>query len=94
MPAKFEDATLQQSPTAAGILIDKAQLLRQRPTSIQAGVYLTREQKVARLDEIFAPHLLAPSETVVQAEVVEEEADEARAKLPPAGVPSGTLAGG
>jgi hypothetical protein len=26
MPAKLEDATLQQSATAAGILIDKAQL--------------------------------------------------------------------
>jgi hypothetical protein len=45
MPAKLDDASLQQSATATGILIDKAQLLRQRPTSIQAGFYLTQEQR-------------------------------------------------
>jgi hypothetical protein len=95
MPAKLEDASLQQSATAAGILIDKAQLLRQRPTSIQAGVYLTQEQRVARLDAIFAPHRLQLAEkTLVQAQIVEEERDESRVKLPPAGVSPGTLAGG
>jgi hypothetical protein len=82
MQAKVPNANLQKSTTAAGILIDKAQLLRQRRTSIQAGVYLTQEQKVARLDEIFAPHLLQLAENVVQAHVVEEEMDESRSKLP------------
>jgi hypothetical protein len=76
MPAKVQDASLQQSATAAGILIDKAQLLRQRPTSIQAGVYLTQEQKIARIDAIFAPHLKACSGVAVEAEIVEKEPDE------------------
>jgi hypothetical protein len=72
MPSKLEDATLQQSATAAGILIDKAQLLRQRPTSIQAGVYLTQEQKVARLDAIFAPHLQRSVALAVEGQIGQE----------------------
>jgi hypothetical protein len=87
MPAKIEDASLQQSATAAGILIDKAQLLRQRPTSIQAGVYLTVEERAARLDAIFARHQ-APPEEVVDGRVVDEETDESKPALP-----SGVLVG-
>jgi hypothetical protein len=76
MPAKIDDASLQQSATAAGIMIDKAQLLRQYPTSIQAGVHLTIEERVFCLDAIFARHLQPPTGGVVEGKVVEEETDE------------------
>jgi hypothetical protein len=48
---KLDDASLKETATAAGILIDKIQLLRGQPTAINAQA-LTDEQRLARLREL------------------------------------------
>ena len=63
IPEKIDSASLNQLAIALGVSIDKRLLLLGQPNSIQAGVYLTQEQRVKRLDEIFARHLPAPQQT-------------------------------
>jgi len=56
IPEALDSAPLNQLAVALGISIDKRLLLQGQPNSIQAGVYLTREQRVQALDSIFSRH--------------------------------------
>lgn len=64
IPAKIEDATLSQVATAAGIMIDKSQLLKGLPTNITESV--ERQELVVILQSALA----AGAE--VEGEIVEE----------------------
>ncbi len=61
MPSKLDTAPLNQVAVALGICIDKRQLLLGQPNSIQAGVFLTADQREARLREIFDRRLAGKS---------------------------------
>jgi hypothetical protein len=61
IPEKLESAPLNQLAVTMGIAIDKRLLLQGQPNSIQAGVHLTQEQRIQRLDAIFAPHMAQSS---------------------------------
>jgi transposase-like protein len=54
LAGKVDTANLLQAATAMGIAIDKARLLRDQPTNINAPAKLTHEQRAQRLQELAA----------------------------------------
>lgn len=49
---KLEDATLQQIVTAAGIAVDKSQLLSGNPTSISETTHIDNRERAKRVNEL------------------------------------------
>lgn len=74
IPAKLDTAPLNQCAVALGIAIDKRQLLLGQATSIQAGVFLTTQQREEKLSQIFAKRMIGkPQDVVVEAEKAESD---------------------
>jgi hypothetical protein len=72
MPSRLEAAPLNQLAVTLGIAIDKRQLLMGQPNSIQASVYLTHEERVARLDAIFAKYIKPANPDMVNGVISED----------------------